>query len=227
MGEIEDRKIEIGELCEEISSGLEMMKQAKGLSSRTRAEKIEFLKNRIGRAKLALKSMKVELREMPKLQQRPHLEKATQLEEKIKQLEADIDWAEKADPNDELKNQAMATDHKAVLNEAAQIQEGDINKLKDIKRVIQNTTQVGTDTLVEMQTQKEQLARIDDGVDQVKSNIQLANKHLRVFVRRMATDKIIMGFLLLIFLGVIFIIIYSTVINPKAKTNVPENWRNS
>jgi len=223
---IEGHKQEINELCEEVSKGIEDLKRAKALTGVKRSDQVNKLKGRLGRAKTALRSIKVELREMGKLEAKPHTEKANQLEEKIKQLEVDLDWAEKADPADETKKQEQATNYQAVLAEGAAIQEDDINRLKRVQQQISNTTELGGATLAKQVEQREQIVRIDQGVDQVSSNIKLANKHLRVFVRRMATDKIIMGFMFLIFAGVIFIIVYS-VINPSAKTNVPENWRNS
>jgi len=223
---IEGHKTEITELCDEITKGLDDLKRAKGLTAVKKNDKISFLKNRVGRAKTALRSMKVELRELTKLEARPHTEKAQQLEEKIKQLEVDLEFAERADPADAEKQQAMATDYKAVLGEGEKIQNDDINRLKRVQQTIQETTQVGADTLAAQQRQKEQIIKIDQGVDQVSSNIKLANRHLRVFVRRIATDKIIMGFMFLIFVGVIFIIVWS-VLHPNLKTNVPQYLRTS
>jgi len=223
---IEQHKIEITELCEEVSKGLEDIKKAKGLSGVKKNDRIGQLKGRITRAKTALRSIKVELREMPKLEAKPHTEKANQLEEKIKQLEIDIEWVEKSDPNDAAAAQAESVDYKAVIAKGADIQNDDINRLQRIKQTALETQQIGTETLAKQQEQREQIIRIDQGVDQVSSNIKLANRHLRVFVRRMATDKIIMGFMFLIFVGVVVIIVYS-VINKNAKTNVPQNWRTS
>jgi len=211
VGIIEDSKTEINDLCEEVTKGIEDLKRAKKLVGSARADKIAFLKNRLGRAKQALRTMKVELREMPKLQAKPHTEKAAQLEEKINQIGSDLDWLEKSDPNEELANQAKATDYKAVLDEGRVIQEDDLNRLHGITQTIAKTQEIGSETLSTMQKQREQIVNIDRGVDEVSSNIKLANRQLRVFVRRMATDKIIMGFLFLIFVGVVFIIIWKKV----------------
>jgi len=227
MAELEATKQEIYDLCAEVQEGIDKLKSAKGLTSVTKADKIAFLKNRTNRAKTSLRSLKVDLRELPKLEQKPHTEKAAQLEEKIKQIEVDLDWLEKSDPGEAAQQQARATDYKEVLAQGTAIQETDINILSRATQKLEETRQIGTDTLVKQQAQREQLIQIDKGVDEVSSNIKLANRQLRVFVRRIAGDKIIMGFLFLIFVGVIFIIIYSTVINPKANTNVPSNWRST
>jgi len=99
---IEQHKIEITELCEEVSKGLEDIKKAKGLSGVKKNDRIGQLKGRITRAKTALRSIKVELREMPKLEAKPHTEKANQLEEKIKSridedVRAEVDLQNQAD----------------------------------------------------------------------------------------------------------------------------------
>jgi len=225
MSEIESAKQEINDLCAEVTAGIEDLKKAKGLVGVKKADKVAFLKNRINRAKTALRSLKVDLREMPKLEAKPHVEKAAQLEEKIKQIEVDLDWAEKADPAQPGAAAVQSTDFKEVLRQGAAIQEQDIGILGRAQQKLEETRQIGTDTLATQQRQKEQLIQIDKGVDEVASNIKLANRQLRVFVRRIAGDKIIMGFLFLIFLGVIFIIIWSTVIDPKSKSKAqPDNW---
>jgi len=222
--EIETAKNEIIEICEEVEKGMNDVKKDKKLLGNRRTDRINQLKNRVGRAKQALKSLKVELRELPKLQAKPHADKAAQLEERIKQLDLDLEWLDKSDPAAEEEKQAMSTDYKKVVAKGNEVQMDDINRLGRVIRQTEETKVVGEQTLVTMQTQREQMIKIDQGVDEVASNIRLANRQMRVFVRRMATDKIVLGFLLLIFLGVIFIIVYS-IVKPKAKTNVPQSWR--
>ena len=56
------------------------------------------MKDRLDRAKKALKSMRVEIREMSRVEQKPHNEKAVQLEDKINQLLLDVEWFEKDEP---------------------------------------------------------------------------------------------------------------------------------
>ena len=58
--------------------------------------------------------------------------------------------------------------------------------------------------------QTEQLARVEEGIQEVNTYLKLASKELRAFVRRTATDKIIMSFVCLIVIGIIFIIIWQS-----------------
>lgn len=59
---------ELKDMIATSTKGIEDLKRAKGLQGVTKSDKVTFLKGRITRAKQALRSMKGELREMPKLQ---------------------------------------------------------------------------------------------------------------------------------------------------------------
>ena len=75
-----------------------------------------------------------------------------------------------------------------------------------MKRQIEESKQVGAETAAKLKGQTEQLKNIDQDIMKVKSNLKRADLLLRAFMRRMATDKIVMVFMCLIFLGIIIII---------------------
>jgi len=219
---IEDSVAEVNALLADVTERLERFKRAKNLPPAKRSDDINYMKNRLDRAKKALKGMRVEIRELSKVDQKPHNEKAMQLEEKINQLVVDVEWVEKDDGGGQP---APELDHKAILAKAENIQREDIDILTRVTKQVVDTKQLGADTLVEMDKQTNQIVQIDKGVDEVSSNLKLASRHLRTFVRRLATDKIVMGFVLLIFAAVVFIIVYS-IIKPNSKTNVPSSVKN-
>eukprot|EP01111_Echinosteliopsis_oligospora_P006646 TRINITY_DN20924_c0_g1_i1.p1 TRINITY_DN20924_c0_g1~~TRINITY_DN20924_c0_g1_i1.p1 ORF type:complete len:235 (+),score=66.71 TRINITY_DN20924_c0_g1_i1:56-760(+) len=221
---IEESKAEVSSLCNEVEKDLATLKSTKSLQPAKRAEKISVLKNRIARAKQSLRGLKVELREMPKVDAKPHLEKALQLEDRINALLQDVEWYEKEDPAQAQKEQLLNTDYKEVINKGKEIQMDDISTLTRVIQQVNDTEVVGRETLVKLSEQKDQIISIDKGVSEVESNIKLANKHLRVLVRRLATDKIIMCFVFLIVAGVIFIIVWSAT-HPKLRTNIPDSLR--
>ena len=66
--------------------------------------------------------------------------------------------------------------------------------------------QVGAETAAKLKGQTEQLKNVDQDIMKVKSNLKRADLLLRAFMRRMATDKIFMVFMCLIFCGIIAII---------------------
>jgi SNARE protein len=47
------------------------------------------------------------------------------------------------------------------------------------------------------------MGKIQDDVDQIESNLKQADKQLRVFLRRLSSDKIFMILILLVLLGII------------------------
>jgi len=51
------------------------------------------------------------------------------------------------------------------------------------KRIVEETIQVGNETAKTLQEQTAQLERIDKQVDVVQSNLQKAEKQIRVFMR--------------------------------------------
>jgi len=142
------------------------------------------------------------------VEQKPHNEKATQLEEKINQLLLDVEWVEKDEPGLQDSPQ-LGTEQ--IVNKALSIQNDDIETLNRVSRTVETTKQIGADTLDKMNQQREQIINIDKGVDEVSTNIQLAGRQLRTFVRRLATDKIVMGFIFLIFIAIVFIVVWKIV----------------
>ena len=218
LSTIEDCVVEIEGLLTDVSQRLARVKKQKNLSPVKKSEDIGYMKNRMDRAKKSLKTMRVEIRELSKVEQKPHNDKAMQLEEKINQLVLDIEWFEKDEPGQ--PEQSPELDHRDILRKGQAIQEDDINTLQNVQRQVEETKVLGSETLATMAQQREQIIQIDKGVDEVESNLRIANRHLRTFVRRLATDKIVMGFVLLIFIAVVFIIVWS-IINP-GKSKIPK-----
>ena len=68
-----------------------------------------------------------------------------------------------------------------------------------------------------MKQQTNQLENVDKGLDDIESNIKRANKQLRAFVRRMATDKIIIVLFLLVLCGII-----AAIVIPIVKKKTPQ-----
>lgn len=218
LSAIEDCVSEIEGLLNDVSQRLTKAKKQKNVSPMKKSEEIGYMKDRMDRAKKSLKSMRVEIRELSKVEQKPHNDKAMQLEEKINQLILDVEWFEKDEPG---QAESPELDHHQIVNKAQAIQQDDIETLNRVQRRVDETKDLGANTLATMAQQRDQIIQIDKDVDQVESNLKLANRHLRTFVRRLATDKIIMGFILLIFIAVVVIIVKS-IVDPKQKDIIPQ-----
>lgn len=59
-----------------------------------------------------------------------------------------------------------------------------------------------------MSQQTSQLRKVEEGVDEVSVTLKVANKQVRAYAKRVATDKMFLISIALIVLGVLFIIIW-------------------
>ncbi|KAF2073089.1 hypothetical protein CYY_005613 [Polysphondylium violaceum] len=186
-------------------------------------QKAELLRNRLQRARQILKSYRIDFRELPKAEQTNYQAKATTYEERLKTLENDLNWAEKQSENGGLgapqAQSSVQGDYEQTMAQAKAIQKKDIDAVTRIAAEVDIINQTGTATLEEMAVQDEQLKRIEKGMNEVDSNLKLATRQMRAFARKMATDKIIMGLVLLIVIAIIFVIVYS-IVKPKSNPTV-------
>ena len=118
---------------------------------------------------------------------------------------------------------AMTADE--LLQKADAIQDDDLDRADGMIRTIEQTKEIGTNIGQELDRQTGQLKKASEHVKEIESNMDMANRELRSFVRRMATDKLIMVFLCCIVLGVAGIIVYAIIEDKTAKT--PDQYGNS
>lgn len=92
---------------------------------------------------------------------------------------------------------------KQLVDEGKAVQQESKASTNRAKQVLQTTIQIGQDTSEALKKQTEQLENVDKTMDLLESNLKRADKQIRIFLRRMATDKVIMGLMLLIVLGIV------------------------
>jgi Fe2+ transport system protein B len=95
-----------------------------------------------------------------------------------------------------------------MLAQGRKLQEDDIRRLNGATNDVSQMIEMGTQTAIQLQQNNEQLARIDDQVKEVESNTKIASRYLSSFAKRVATDKIHMGLLLIIVLIIVFMIVF-------------------
>eukprot|EP00243_Klebsormidium_subtile_P008992 TRINITY_DN4387_c0_g2_i1.p1 TRINITY_DN4387_c0_g2~~TRINITY_DN4387_c0_g2_i1.p1 ORF type:complete len:269 (+),score=60.01 TRINITY_DN4387_c0_g2_i1:307-1113(+) len=88
------------------------------------------------------------------------------------------------------------------------------------RRIVEDTINIGAQTGVTLKGQTEQMGRIVNDLDTIHFSIKKAANLLKEISRQIATDRCIMFFLFIIFLGVIAIIIVK-VVNPHNKNIRP------
>ena len=116
----------------------------------------------------------------------------------------------------ESTNNKPVTDEQ-VANHMLKVQDQDKDLLKSGLNKINEAVQVAEITSNALEDQTEQLQRINKKASGLQSDIKRAGKILYVYRRRMMQDRATVILLLLVVLGIVGIIIYST-INPDQKS---------
>jgi hypothetical protein len=112
--------------------------------------------------------------------------------------------------NDELLNSALGT------------QKDTTSKLKSGLATLEATKEQAKYTAAQLEQGREKLKRIDQGLDEVQSELELSRVLLTRFIKRIYTDRIVIAFTALLVLGLAGIITYA-VLNPDQKIfNVPD-----
>lgn len=105
----------------------------------------------------------------------------------------------------------MKTDES--LSVAKLTQGADIDRMDRIINQTETIKQIGSQTAHQIGQNNEKLMKVEEGLDQVESNIKLAKRELHSFVRRIATDKITICLTCILFSTIIGLVIYK-IINP-------------
>jgi SNARE protein len=98
-----------------------------------------------------------------------------------------------------------------LLDEAQGIQAKDLEATKRMQRQLAQTEEVASATMVELQTQTDQIGKIHQDLEEIDDTLKLATTELRAYMRRIATDKLILGFVAMIMIGIFVIIILNVV----------------
>lgn len=226
--ELADFEDELQGLFDDIEKGIKALPKIKVEADREM--KITHINNRIQRAKESLRGYKVELRDLSKAEQDPYQRKAKEFGEKINNFIQELTFAQdKAQNQAAAKGQAKPPPKKLddmtadeILDKAAETQLKSINALDRALQNIEESKQVGAATAAELKSQTEKLEGVGKDLDEMESYLKQADKQMRAFVRRIATDKIILGFIFLIVAGIIFIIVWS-VLHPDQNLGLVDN----
>ena len=73
--------------------------------------------------------------------------------------------------------------------------------------MVQNAQAIGTEAASLLKGQTAQMENIHEQVEEIESNLNMANKQMRRYMRRLVTDKIVVCFFGLIVLGLVAIVV--------------------
>jgi len=226
--ELNDLDAELDKLCQDVRKGIDGLKKIKDAGEKQ--NKIAYLQSRVNRAKQVYRNFKLEMRDLPKAEVDPWSKKAKDYMDNINKLGQDLTWAQDNGGNAKEGEAPPPTDvdqmtTKQILDKASATQKKDIDALDRVISNIEETKAIGVEIGSELSKQTEQLAKVGEGISEVQAYLKLAGKELRAFVRRTATDKLILAFICLIILAIIFIIIWSSVKGNNSDTNVPDGLK--
>jgi len=202
---------ELQELLAELQRGLDGLAKGK-LNATAKSERIAELSSRLQRAKQVLHSFKVELRDLARDRTAEFDIKAREFNQRVQTMQGELQHAKQEAERAQVGVKTLdEMTTQEVLQEAGKVQDQSLGALSRMKQQIAQTKEVGATTAVQLKAQTEQLKNIDTDIMKVKSNLTRADLLVRAFMRKIMTDKIIMIFMCLIFLGVIVIVVYKLV----------------
>jgi hypothetical protein len=108
-----------------------------------------------------------------------------------------------------------------LLGRALNTETDTLAKLKAGLATVESTKEQGKYTAAQLEQDREKLKRIDAGLDEAQSELQMSTVLITRFAKRMATDKIVIAFAFILVMGLVGIIVYAS-LNPNQKIfNVP------
>lgn len=107
--------------------------------------------------------------------------------------------------------------NESYLKEAKKLQDKTEASLQSALEMVEATKKVGADTVDELKRQTDQIAEITDTVDAMEDGLTRADKLIRAFGRRIATDKFIQLFFVLNFGLLIGIVVWYAIKKGKIK----------
>ena len=99
----------------------------------------------------------------------------------------------------------------ALLKDANRMQDQTQGAIDNIEQMVLEAKEVGMGTIEELRRQRDQITGIDEQAMKIEDDLKRADKLIRNFGRRMATDKIIQCFACLNVLLLVAVIIFSIV----------------
>lgn len=169
-------------------------------------------------------SFRLEVRDLPAARQGDYKQRQKDHTNTLQKLQADFTAAKEEMTRTGLMGAAttgrdvntMSTGE--VIQEGKNIQAQSKQSTQRSLRLIDETIAVGAATNERLAAQTDQLQRINEHVDEIDSNMKRANKQLRVFAKRMMTDKMIICLVFLVLVMLIVSVVYGSIKGKNNKT---------
>lgn len=223
---------EIGYYDADLTDALDKLNEIMGkLAKAPPSAKPEFL----GMAEVKLKEVielrkgyQLALRQAPRDQQRSYREKFEELNTRVEELNGEVKWARSEYERNGLFGDRLAggpagalgsgpLSNREVLDKALNVQKKTEKSLVNTQKMVQASKEVAVATGEQLREQREQIVTITDDVMRMEDSLARADKLIRTFARRMATDRVILVMTFFVFMGIASIVVYNAV-NPDQTT---------
>jgi hypothetical protein len=122
--------------------------------------------------------------------------------------------------SEERRGRGGRLNNDECLDAAKALETRTTTKLREGLMTLNITKETATATAHQLAEGREKIQRIDAGLDEMQSELHLAQRTITRFAKRLANDKIVIAFTLLVVLGLIGIVTYMAVTG-KTKLDVP------
>jgi len=225
--DVDDYHEQLLENCQQVDQSIANL--GSGIDGMSLEEEIAEVKQQLKWCKQLLMSYRVELRDLTTVQQATYRQKTKSHTQRLQQLQVDLNMAVKEAqrrdllPASGVGNGEMGTRETLAYGEELQMQSQ--ASVSRSRAMVEDTIEVAANTATTLQGQTEQITRIRTGVETVESNMKRADRQLRIFMRRMMTDKIILCLLFCVVIGVVLVIVYSSINKDEKDTNTPDSFK--
>lgn len=189
---------EIEALCRTVRAGLD---ELPATAPEQRAERLVRLTQAHNALRQSFAMYRLELKDAP------NPDRASELNQQIVRLGRELHTAQSA----ELmagRTPTVVQNHTArtVIMDGIDVQKESLSAVARMAQLVARTEDVGVETAARLGQQREQIKAIAGAVDDVDTRLKRAHRIVRTFSRRLATDKCVIGFVLLLVAGIVFVI---------------------
>lgn len=228
-------------LTDEVQSIQQLLQQAESLSDMDKASSLDRAEKKLRAAQGTKKSYKMETRLMSDPRQRRMYEnKLSQLSDELGSCANDLKALKGCMQRGELfvgakgvsesggqyDNGEMTGEEAGdmMINDMHDLQDKTKASLQNTKNMVAASKNVGEATMEELLKQREQIRTIDDEAMRIEDNLNRADKLIKSFGKRMATDRFIQCFACVNIMLLVGVVIYSLLRDGKltgGNDNVP------
>eukprot|EP01064_Diplonema_japonicum_P014514 TRINITY_DN2219_c0_g1_i1.p1 TRINITY_DN2219_c0_g1~~TRINITY_DN2219_c0_g1_i1.p1 ORF type:complete len:250 (+),score=48.06 TRINITY_DN2219_c0_g1_i1:59-751(+) len=215
----------VGDLIDEVEQILEKARSQRGAE---RESTLRTAASVLRDCKKKLHSLKVEVRglansDKPRFEKKVklHSDNLAKLNLTLQQLKSEdlsegtVTFADSIAPQDDGKNEVRAI-HGRIQGH----QDKSLKSVANMESTLAKTEKLAAETTTELNNQTETMQAIDDKLNELGDDITRAKRELNAFVRRMATDKMILCFLFLLVVGIVIAIVFHFVLKKDDNNNV-------